>query len=840
MRTTLLLLLLLGSFYILNAQNSVANIIDFNKSEPYNLICSKIDSFFATKYPDLTNLQLNTGVHRDGEYVKYKRWQDFWKSRLEGDGRLADIASYNIKTNQNISLRGHEILDNLEWTNISYKEDLGVQIGLGRTNALGFHPTDANTFYVGTALGGIWKTEDGGSTYIPLGDDLPFMAVSCIVVDQENPDIIYIAISDRVWYGPPSIGIYKSHNGGKSWPETALSFDFSENTRVYWMEADPNNPAVMLVGTSNGLFRTEDGFESTEKLSDNSICDIKFMPSSSQTVYYAANTFPGFFKSVDGGRNFTYQYGTGAGWKRIIVTPLDTNKVYVCSANTQELYISLDAGESLESRKDISESEVSDGICMFSQIDDNAIYAGWFDMYASEDSGDNFEKISDWLGRDSLPLIHVDQRNAFCNPLQPELIYLCNDGGVYSVNVTNNEFTNLSNGLKITQYYDIAVAQSDAEVMSGGSQDNGNVFMDGGIWTAAAPTADGMMQAIDPFDASIRYNAIQNGILFRYESGNRSTISGNLPSNLGEAEWVTPLLVDNLLPNTIYAAYERVYTSSDRGNSWTAISPKLAGGSNPLDLLTISPSNSERLYAVENFGPGTGNLYGTNHTRSTLYTLEDSGDWTSSNLPVSSNVEDIVVHPVNKDHLYVTCGSYQDGEKIFKSFDAGQTWTNISGDLPNVPATAIAYYESSEDYLFIGTDAGVYYTQADSIDWAPVGNFPNTYITDIEIQLDAKLIRVGTHGRGILEGLIDLEQTNTVNIETDTKCLDVSPNPVKDLLNTSLSANQKMELIDSYGKLLWKNEGPIVDMSALDSGVYYLRVTENSKGKSCTVRVVKL
>ena len=835
MRTSLILILL-GSFITLKGQNSVANIIDFNKSEPFYLICAKIDSFFTHKYPNFTAKQLSTGNHRDGEYVKYKRWQNFWKTRLESDGRLADLASYNIKSGQDISLRGNSILDNLEWNNISYTEDLGVQIGLGRTNSLAFHPTDANTFYVGTALGGIWKTEDGGSSYVPLGEDLPFMAVSCIIVDQKNPETIYIAISDRVWYGPPSIGVYKSLNGGQSWSETALSFDFNENARIYWMEADPNNPDIILVGASNGLYRTEDGFDNFEKLSDNSICDIKYMPGSSQTIYYAANTFPGFFKSNDGGKNFSYKYATGSGWKRIMVTPLDTNKVYVCSAGEQELYISLDAAESLDSKKDISESEVSDGICMFSQLDESSIYAGWFDMYASVDTGDNFQKISDWLGRDSLQLIHVDQRNAFCNPLQPELIYLCNDGGVYSVNVTNNAFTNLSNGLQITHYYDIAVAQSDAEIMSGGSQDNGNVFMDGGVWTAAAPTADGMMQAIDPNNANLRYNSIQNGILFRYENETRANISDNLPIDLGEAEWVTPLLVDNTLPNNIYAAYQKVYASSDNGNTWSAISPNLAGN-RPLDILAISPSNSERLYAVENYGPGTGNLYGTNHTRSTLYTLEDNGDWTSYNLPGSSNVEDIAVHPLNKDQLYITCGSYKDGEKIYESFDAGQTWTNISGTLPNVPATAIAYYESEDDYLFIGTDAGVYYTQVDSIEWLPVGDFPNTYITDIEIQKEEKLIRVGTHGRGILEGFIDLEQSNTINLSSVERCLDFSPNPVKDILTTSLQPHKTMEVINSSGELLWINKGPVVDMSQLPSGIYYLRVR---KEKPCIVKIAKI
>ena len=99
-------------------------------------------------------------------------------------------------------MRNNSALDNLEWTNISYTEDLGVQIGLGRTTSIAFHPTDTLTFYVAAPIGGVWKTTDGGKNYIPLGDELPYLAVSSILIDQENPDNIYIALGDHVWYGP--------------------------------------------------------------------------------------------------------------------------------------------------------------------------------------------------------------------------------------------------------------------------------------------------------------------------------------------------------------------------------------------------------------------------------------------------------------------------------------------------------------------------------------------------------------------------------------------------------------------------------------------------------------
>jgi len=157
MRSSFIILILLSCSLFLQSQQSVANIIDNHKTESYHLICSKIDTYFSDKHPSLTAQELTIGPHRDGEYIKYKRWQNFWKTRLESDGQLADISNYNIKAAQDISPRGNTYLDNLPWDNISYDQDLGVQIGLGRTSSLAFHPTDPDIYYVGTALGGIWN-----------------------------------------------------------------------------------------------------------------------------------------------------------------------------------------------------------------------------------------------------------------------------------------------------------------------------------------------------------------------------------------------------------------------------------------------------------------------------------------------------------------------------------------------------------------------------------------------------------------------------------------------------------------------------------------------------------
>lgn len=838
MRLKLTISFLFIAVAICVSQNSIDQIIEQNKDKSFYHICDEFDKYFKDKHPDLSPSELCEGIHRDGEYVKYKRWQHFWKSRLESDGTLANIFKYKKKAENgyHTNHKSNSILDNFEWNNISYKE---ASFGMGRTNALAFHPTDPDIFYVGAAIGGIWKTTDGGQTYIPLGDDLPFLAISSIVVDQKNPNNIYIAISDRLWFGPPSIGVYKSIDAGLTWSQTSLNFKFEDHTRVYWMEADPNNPEVMMVATSNGLFRTANSFDSYDKVTDGNVSDVKFVPGQSNRVYCVVNGVgSGFYKSEDNGETFFKTKTTAGINKRILVTPLDTNKVSLTFGRI--IFSSIDGGETFESLINVIEDRERDGILMYSPQNDEHLFAGFLNLFKSENSGGAFNKLSPWSTQSNTNNIHVDQRNAFINPLQDELIYLCNDGGVYTFNVLTDEFTNLSTGLQITQFYDIGISQNDASLTTGGSQDNGNVLLEDGIWRRTAG-GDGMMQAFDPVNDNLRYSAIQNGRIYKFDNGIQSRISQNIPDDAEDnGEWVTPVKTDPIRPNVIYSAYEKVYSSNNKGETWTAISDQLANG-NRLDYLYIAPSNSDRVYAIENFNPRTSDMYGSQHNGSTLYRKEtDSNTWTDIELPIGSNVEDMAIHPDNMDHLYISCGSYKEGEKVYRSYDGGTTWDNISGNLPNLPATAIAYYKDDEDYIFVGTDNGMYYSKANEIDWKVMGVFPNTYITEIEIQNEARIIRASTFGRGIFEGSLELNVLSTKENPQPEACITAYPNPVRDIINIDIQQNDFIEIFNTNGQLIQKINQSKTNVSILPQGDYYILKTDIVNKKRCTIKISKI
>ncbi|MEM8585166.1 MAG: hypothetical protein AAGF87_12890, partial [Bacteroidota bacterium] len=570
--------------------------------------------------------------------------------------------------------------------------------------------------------------------YTPLGDELPFLAVSSIVVDADSPSTIYIALSDHVWYGPPSIGVYKSNNGGTSWQPTALSLSFTSNTRIYWMEADPNDPQTILVATQDGLYRTTNGFQTVSQINTMNCFHVRFHPANSNVVYLS-DASGRVFRSTNNGQSFSLSSDLGNGRVYLEVGSQDMDVLYARASNS--LFRSANQGQTFTQ---VGTTQESNEAFRLALNNNDIILSGNFEISRSTNGGASFNTITNWLGNNNLPLIHVDQRNVFTNPLQPDFIYFCNDGGVFRYQVSTENFEDLSDGLLITQFYDIAVSQSDAEIVGGGSQDNGNVYRNAnGLWQQYASTGDGMNQDIDPTDANIRFWSYQLGGLRRWQNG--SNIFIEPPGSNGGA-WETPFKLDPSNPNRLIVGYSSVYESLNQGNTWAVIGSELAGGADMTEL-AIAPSNGNRIYAVQG-----ANLY---------VKSVDSNSWTTKSLP-SGNISDLEVDFVDVDLIYISAAGYADGQKVWRSSDAGDTWTNISGDLPNVSTGAIELVDGTDGGIFVGNDNGVYYRDNQSNQWDIFGDLPNTRVEDIEIQYSAEIIRVGTHGRGVLEAPLTVLQ----------------------------------------------------------------------------------
>ncbi|TCP28123.1 putative secreted protein (Por secretion system target) [Tenacibaculum skagerrakense] len=777
-------------------------------------IVAEADLFFKRKHSNRSKRELAEGEFRDGDFVKYQRWKHFWKYRLKDDGSLGDI-SYKESDNQ-FSRRAScdDSAFNVAWKETNYNGNFGYQIDMGRVSSIGFHPKDPNTFYVGAAFGGLWKTSDGGNSYQNINDNLPHAAVSDIIVNSENPNRIFISLSDIVWYGPPSIGVFQSLDGGQKFLPTSLSFSLSEGVRIYEMEVNPNNPAEFLVATSVGLFRTTDYFDTITKVIDADVRAVKYSLNSNNV--YVGGFNGQYYLSTDSGQSFNFHQDFGNGQVRITVSSVP-NSGYVAITNSNRLNISSNHGMSFTS-KTLPESNC---VVSFANNSDSNIVVGNFDCYASSDYGHTFYPTSDWLGHSGLPIVHVDQRNIYTNPLQSDYVYYCNDGGVFRYSLSDKRFANLSSDLFITQYYDIAVSQSDPNVLGAGSQDNGSMTRNSnGRWQSYAPTGDGMGQEIDPNNPNRRYFSYQYGGLRRWDSGIVTNIAPE--GEDGKGDWETPFKLDPNNSDRIIIGYQNVYASDDNGDNWYIIGNSVSPHGD-LNQIAIAKTNSNKIYATKNHF-----FYKKNESNNT---------WIEYTTPSHQSITDLEVHPTNSNIVYISYAGYSENKKVYKSIDGGLTWENISYNLPNLPVFSIEVYDTIPGLVFLGTCNGVYYLEPDGTEWKKMGCLPNTAVNDIEIQyLNGDKIFIGTHGRGIFEASLAPLNTSLSTDKEELSQFTIYPNPTQGVLNFDTAIDiDRVVVYDLHGrKLIYKlskqenQEIKNIDISGFSSGIYLVELRKEN------------
>ncbi len=317
------------------------------------------------------------------------------------------------------------------------------------------------------------------------------------------------------------------------------------------------------------------------------------------------------------------------------------------------------------------------------------------------------------------------------------ILYCGSDGGVFKSSDQAENWTDISATLVNTQFYRIAGTDASTNLVLGGTQDQGS-----NVWTDSAFThiwgADGFECAIDPNNSNIVYFESQYGNL------KRSTDQGNTNTEIrpsGESgSWLTPFHLHPQNSTTIFAGWSEVYRSTDSGTSWASLN---SGIPNNLDAMAQGINNTGRFYASD----GTTLLMSNN-----INADPASVSWTdvTAGIPaaVGSSITYIAVNPDTSSEVFVTLSGYQDGNKVFYSNNAGSSWTNISGSLPNLPVNCIAYETGSADGIYVGIDVGVFYRDNNIGDWIPFMNgLPNVIVTELEIRNNS--ITAGTYGRGL-------------------------------------------------------------------------------------------
>jgi hypothetical protein len=692
-------------------------------------------------------------------YKQWKRWEYVAERRLTSDGKVANWAARNWEENNKLmaamdNANGDDFdATNGYWTSLgptSFTWGTGWNGGVGRLNCIAFHPSNSSTFWVGGPSGGLWKTTNGGTSWTPLTDGMPVIGVSGLAVDYNNTNIMYLLTGDGDGGDTYSIGVLKTTDGGVTWNTTGLSYTIYNNIRAYKILMHPTNSSILFVVSTDGIYRTTNaGVTWTEEV-NGSFRDIEFKPGD-PTVVYASGTNT-FYRSTDTGATWTQiTSGVPSGASRIAigVSPNNVNYVYLLagpatgSGSFVGVFRSTNSGVSFSTRSttpnilgysnvggDNKHQTTYDLAIAIRRTDAEQVMTGGINTWRSTNGGTGWTITSMWNNSGGIGYTHADIHGLDINPLN-NYLYCVSDGGVFRSTDFGSTWTDLTAGLAITQWYRIAGTQSNVNLITGGTQDNGSNKWTGGSNMVHMLGADGMDAMIDHSNSNVLYNTTQYGDINKSTDGGATWAGISATTN---GPWVTPLVMNPSNSSIIYAGYYDIYKSTNGGSSWTNL------GYDGSSALAIGTSNSNRLYAA---------------TGSTLYMTSDGGTtWSnvSAGLP-AVNISFITINPDNSFEVYVSLSGYTAGQKVYRSLDAGSTWTNISGTLPNVPALSIAFQDNNGSpggAVYVGTDIGMFYRDNNHSDWVPFRNgLPSVPIFDIEINYNSGVITAATYGRGL-------------------------------------------------------------------------------------------
>jgi PKD repeat protein len=709
---------------------------------------AKFKSFFT---PGPKTEEKNEGL------VLYKRWEHFVEQRVAPSGDRS-LLSKNAEEYEKIindpAYRSSRMAGG-NWQPLGAFTVPTSRGGAGRLNCIRFHPTDPLKIYVGAPAGGLWMTSDGGLTWTTTTDQLPTLGVSDVVVDYTDPNVIFIGTGDNDGGDTRGVGVLRSSDGGQTWNSTGLNFTILAGRNVNRLLMHPTNHNILYAGTTNGLYRTlNGGITWLRVLAANNIRDIEFKPGNPAIIYAASgNTM---FRSTNTGASFS-AISASAGLPSaasvsrltIAVTAAAPEYVYLLFADAAEngymgLYKSTDSGQNFLMQSDYpnllgwdTDGEDDGGQGWYtlslaaSPIFPDEVVAGGVNIWRSDNGGIDWNIVSHWYGGGGNPYVHADIHDLSYHPITGELFTGC-DGGIYVTNNSGGNWTDLSNGLQIGQMYRLGNSVTDPNLVIQGWQDNGTNLYSAGTWDRVLG-GDGMEAFIDWSNSNYMYGESQYGGLSRSSNGG-STFSGITTGITEEGAWITPWCQDPQISTTIYAGFENVWKSTNRGTSWT----KISNLNTQLTSLAVAPSDPQYIYA------SNGNA---------IYrTTDGGGSWSTMTTPGTNTITYLTVNATDPLKIWITKSGYTTGSKVFKSLDGGATWINLSNGLPNIPVNCVANQSNTNDGIYVGTDVGVYYIDNNLTSWMPFSNgLPSVVVDELEIHYGSSKLRAATYGRGLWE-----------------------------------------------------------------------------------------
>ena len=722
--------------------------------------------------------------------------------------------------------------ERLEWRSIG-PANMG-----GRTADIEGVPGDPNIVYVASASGGLWKTTNGGITWKPIFERQGTISIGDIALAPGNPDVVWVGTGEAnprnsVSYGD---GVYKSTDGGATWQHMGLR----DTLHISAIMVHPQNPDVVYVGAlghafgpndERGVYMTTDGGKTWTRTlfvdREHGVSDLEIDPANPNILYAGIWSFErkpwtfrsgsekgGVFKSIDGGRTWkklTNGLPKLIGRVGVRVAPGNTNVVYaIVEAKEGTLYRSDDRGETFKLASQDARI-VSRGFyyttIRVDPLNENHVYAVASTLYVSIDGGKTFRSIT---GK-----THIDYHALWLDPKNPKRIWQGQDGGI-AVSQDGGESWETVNNIPLSQFYQIhADNRLPFYYVMGGLQDNGT-------WTGPSRTrepagimnddwrmisfGDGFYVINNPDEPERYLSESQGGNILHTDLRTREQQAIN-PSGRGSGggpaaeekyrfNWNAPIIASPHDSHVVYLGGNVVFRSSDFGKTWEQISPDLttndtakqkdAGG--PVATENSTAEYYTTIISLAESPVQRGQLWvGTDDGN--LQMSSDGGkNWTNliqklSGPGANSSVSHIEPSRTNAQTAYVAFDRHKLDDfhpYVFKTTDGGQTWQNISGNLPAKAYVHVVREDpKNASLLYAGTETGLFVSYSAGTEWVPLKlkNLPHVAVHDIVVHPRENDLILATHGRGIwiLDDATVVQQMTPQILNSDAHLFPVRP-----------------------------------------------------------------
>lgn len=759
----------------------------------------------------LNNQVFDTTENEGGALEDIKRWELVWNSRLSRKSTLQDVknAYLNYFTGNTTM-----VANNSNWQPLGpFVEPVPKYygVGLGRVNCIAIHPFNPNILYVGSPYGGVWKSTDAGLSWVNLNTDhqLPTLQISAIAIDPLNPNFIYIATGDKDDYTftTPCFGIYRSSDGGNTWAPVNNGLNLPFFAQIGNILIHPNNPDVVFISTSVGIYKTTNARSACiwQAINDVDVqgkyfFKVVFKPDGNYSTLYASGY--DIIKSIDGGNTWFSITGGGTGLEYfnltsnnscppnvmnvpipvkidIAVTPANPHILYASlimsnqnpplqwdSKRTQFLYKYNESYTPswvlLSSFKDKAGVYCGDiyeafNVIEVSPIDENFITLGNVIIFKSTDGGNTIK-----------PLLHSNASSEYFSGIyHPDIHYLkfsddgltlyaCTDGGLYKIISpfqSSNNVTFISNNLSVGTVYRLS---SEGDYVLMGELDCGSnaLNLNNNVWYQIG-SGDGAEQIIDPKNYNTMYSSCQKICVSKSNNGINGFLTNNtmpIICNTSEcnSEFIMPYSLSPVKSDELYLGLINLYKYNVSNSSWL----KLSNFANDFNItlwaihnFAVCKSNPNFIYVIADVGNNNPSFFKTTIGG---YEYCTNNCWSVINHPENLELNCVLVHPSNPNVVWIGYKDYISNKRVYKSYDGGVTWQNISMGLPPFPVNDIVYEEGSDDGIYVATDVGVFYRNNKMNSWIPFkNNLPNAKVTDLEINYAQNKIYAATFGRGV-------------------------------------------------------------------------------------------